>query len=122
LKGTLFYYDAHETRIVLGDLVLSIATEDIVDINEIASPEISDCTYGIPVELKLRVNCRLRGVAPSWIYKETIINGKKPFALSCRPEILLGQPSIRYHELEKEFLELNDIKIARHDSHNLRQK
>jgi hypothetical protein len=52
----------------------------------------------------MKVNSRLKGIGPSWCYKDTNLQGKRPFALASRPETQFFQKSMRYQKLEKEFL------------------
>ena len=81
MNAILVHFDANHIRIVLDNLLMSIATDDVIDIREIISDN-NYIKYGIPVEIIIKVNSKLLEIGSSSIYNEIIFH-RKPFALSC---------------------------------------
>lgn len=118
VNGILVHYDADFVRIVVDDIVLSLDTEDVIDLHDVILDNV-EIHYGIPVELIIRVNSKLLEIGSSSIYKDIIFHDKKPFALSCRPEFNFVKPSLHYRKLEKEFFELNGIEVPNYDPYHI---
>ena len=118
VNGILVHHDAEYVRIVVDNIVLSVAMDDVIDIHEIEFNDMK-IKYGIPVELIIKVSSKILEIGSASIYNDIIFHERKPFALSCRPEFSFIKSSSVYKKLEREFFELNGIETPRHDSHNI---
>jgi hypothetical protein len=102
--GWLLPGPAERAQIVAGDLCLTFATIDVLDMELFGDPLEKSDGGARRVRLVVRRGAALWDVCPRECVDGRLPSGRQPFALSSRPLNMEVPSRTRFAELEKEFL------------------
>ncbi len=106
VEAFLLRSDADTVRLVVGDLCLDVATDDVVKIEETAG---AAAGFAVGVTVTLKVGAALLGLAPAAFYRTLINEPVQPFSYAVRPEPPQLLKSARFVTMEAEFRRRNAL-------------
>jgi hypothetical protein len=102
LVGWLVPATDEVVRIVTGDLCLTVASADVLRVDDLL--EQGGPSDEPPYQVVLRRGAALLDICPRQCVDRFMPSGRRPFALSSRPDSPTAEPAHRYRTLETAFL------------------
>jgi hypothetical protein len=103
IEGYLLRGGEETLRIVIGDLALEFAIEDVLEVAEVEGVPPERSSLAVPVRLTLNIGARLMGCSPAAAYHPLLDRVNQPFAYEVRKSYPPMQQAPRFRALERAF-------------------